>query len=240
MKNRTKPTVICHMISSIDGRLQVERYSKLFDSENQNFGLETYLDLGLKIDADAWMIGKGTVQAMGCDQLFQAVENVAPRDFNTFVSDKTSSRWCVVFDSKGQILFPNNRLENDNIIVVLGEKVSQAYLDDLKSKQISYCFAGKDGKDHHLALSVLHSEFGIKTLLLEGGGILNGAYLKEGLIDEISILLYPGIDGMSGVSSIFEYKGNSNHPAQGQSLELVDLQKLEKGFVWFRYKVHKE
>ena len=235
-----KTKVICHMITTIDGRLQVERYSKLFNSENQNFGLETYLNLHLKIDADAWMMGKGTVQAMGYDQIFHSDQQITPKNFTSFISHKTSSRWCVIFDSKGEIFFPDNNLEGDNIIVVLGEKISQEYLDYLQQKQISYCFAGENGKDHHIAMSVLYTDFGIKTLLLEGGGILNGTYLKEGLIDEISIVLYPGVDGLSGISSIFEYKGNDKNPAQGQSLELVDLQKLEKGLVWLKYKVHKE
>ena len=50
----------------------------------------------------------------------------------------------------------------------------------------------------------LRAEFGIETLSLQGGGIINGAFLKAGLLDELSLLIYPGIDGLSGVPSVFE------------------------------------
>lgn len=106
---------------------------------------------------------------------------------------------------------------------------------------ISYLFAGKNGKDFNLALSTLYAEFGIKRALLEGGGGLNGNFLQAQLIDELSIVLYPGIDGLSGISSIFEYKGSeTNMPSIGQSYTLKDLQKLEADLIWLRYDVHKE
>jgi riboflavin biosynthesis pyrimidine reductase len=34
----------------------------------------------------------------------------------------------------------------------------------------------------------------IRRLLLEGGGHINGAFLQAGLVDEISLLLVPGVD----------------------------------------------
>ncbi len=35
----------------------------------------------------------------------------------------------------------------------------------------------------------------------------NGAFLKAGLIDEISVLIHPAVDGLAGVQTIFEYQG---------------------------------
>lgn len=53
-------------------------------------------------------------------------------------------------------------------------------------------------------LSVVPDELGarlpIKKLLLEGGAKMNGAFLKAGLVDEISLLLRPAIDGKTGAS----------------------------------------
>ena len=49
--------------------------------------------------------------------------------------------------------------------------------------------------------------------------------------------IYPGIDGLSGTPSIFEYNGEpAEFPADGQALELVFAQKLENGVVALRYK----
>lgn len=235
-----KTKVICHMISSVDGRLQIERYSKLHNTENQDLALNVYLDLGNQIEADAWMVGSGTVLSMGLSQVSKSVDDVPTKRTTTFVSKGNSKRFCVVFDSKGMIDYPSNTFEGDNIIVVLGESVSDKYLTYLENMGISYLFAGKDGKNLSQALSILHTDFGIKTALLEGGGVVNGNFWKAGLIDEFSILLYPGIDGLSGISSIVEYKGTeSNMPSQNQSLSLKDATKLEAGLVWLKYDVHK-
>ena len=40
--------------------------------------------------------------------------------------------------------------------------------------------------------------------LLEGGGHLNGSLLKAGLVDELSLLHYPVIDGAASSPTIFE------------------------------------
>ncbi len=69
--------------------------------------------------------------------------------------------------------------------------------------------------------------------------IINVAFLKAGLIDEISIAIYPGIDGLSGIPSIFECVGTPNDlPAKGQSLELQSVKQLAENVVWLIYTVH--
>ena len=45
-----------------------------------------------------------------------------------------------------------------------------------------------------MVLDKLASRFQIKTLLLEGGGKINGSMLRIGAIDELSILVAPAVD----------------------------------------------
>jgi hypothetical protein len=60
------------------------------------------------------------------------------------------------------------------------------------------------------------------------------------LIDEISLLVYPGIDGLSGMPTIFEYAGGEDgQPAVGQTLRHIATETLEGGMVWLRYRVEK-
>ena len=40
----------------------------------------------------------------------------------------------------------------------------------------------------------------MKRLLLEGGGGTNGAFLRAGLIDELSLILCPAVDGAKGAN----------------------------------------
>ena len=43
----------------------------------------------------------------------------------------------------------------------------------------------------------LYALFGIDHLLLEGGGRLNGTFIREGLVDEYTVLLVATVDGGS-------------------------------------------
>ena len=85
------------------------------------------------------------------------------------------------------------------------------------------------------ALTRIAEGFGIDRLLLEGGGMLNGTFLANGLIDATSTLILPVIDGNSGAPAIYEQGAG---PAQ--SLELVQAETLENGIVWLRHSVSRE
>lgn len=64
--------------------------------------------------------------------------------------------------------------------------------------------------------------------------------LAASLIDELSLVIYPGIDGLTTAPSIFEYLGASDErPASGQSLELLSSKTLDNGIVWLRYRFHR-
>ena len=145
---------------------------------------------------------------------------------------------AVALDPQGKLHYGKDHVAGDHVIAVLGENVPAAYLDELQRDGVSYLFAGPDGRDLAKALQQLGSDFGVRLLLLEGGGRTNGAFLKAGLIDEISIIVYPGIDGLAGISSIFEYAGDPGElPAAGRSLRLIAAETLEGGAVWLRYGV---
>ena len=60
------------------------------------------------------------------------------------------------------------------------------------------CSAGRGGIDFARVLETLNREFGIRRLLVEGGGRINGSLLKAGLVDELSLLLAPAVDGLAG------------------------------------------
>lgn len=101
--------------------------------------------------------------------------------------------------------------------------------------------AGPKGDDVPRLLGALAADFGMTRVLVEGGGTINGAFLKAGVIDELSLMLYPGIDGLAGVPSIFEYQGAADEkPAEGQSMELVAVETLPDGIVWLRYRFHRQ
>ncbi len=54
------------------------------------------------------------------------------------------------------------------------------------------------------------------------------------------MLVYPAIDGLAGIPSIFEYVGGTDEqPAACRSLRHLATETLEGGTVWLRYSVER-
>lgn len=235
-----KPKIICHMLSSVDGRLLNERWTPLYDGKPFGEAGKVYAETGKALGTQAWMFGKNTLQQGFFPNRFDGEGSPAARDFTTHCGHRDSARMFVVADPEGEIAYDADTVRGDNIIAILGEQVSESYLEHLRRMGISYLFAGPDGCDLPLAMHKLYTEFGIGSLSLQGGGVINGAFLKAGLLDELSLLIYPGIDGLSGIPSIFEWMGGKEDlPASGQSLELLAAETLANGVVRLHYRFHK-
>ena len=103
---------------------------------------------------------------------------------------------------------------------------------------MSYFFAGEREVDLARALEFLNQELGIKRLLIEGGGGSNGAFLRAGLVDELSLAIQPAVDGGSGAPSIFDTSGKgAGVPPPVASMTLESSQVLDGGAVWLRYRI---
>lgn len=235
-----RPKIICHMWSSIDGRLFPDRWTAPAAGIEAETLWAHYEEVGSRFESDGWIVGRRTMQVMLESKPPRRVKPAGDDLRSTHVADRKGRDVAVVFDPHGKLHYSQDDFGGDHIIAVLSGKVSDDYLTELREDGVSYLFAGPDGNDLAGALEKLGKTFGLKTLLLEGGGRINGSFLKEGLIDEISLLVYPGIDGLAGISSIFEYAGaEDEQPAAGQSLRHVSTETLEGGIVWLRYRVEK-
>ncbi|MBB4200474.1 5-amino-6-(5-phosphoribosylamino)uracil reductase [Rhodoblastus sphagnicola] len=230
-----RPRIICHMMSSIDGRLLTQRWTRPASGIGDDIVPRHYEQVAARLGGDGFLIGRKTMEEYACVTAHEPTTGGdAPRKIH--VADRKGRAIAVVVDPHGKLHYAKDDASGDHIVAVLSETVSDDYLATLRKAGISYLFAGADGTDLSGAMDVLGASFDIQTILLEGGGRINGAFLKAGLIDEISLLIYPGIDGLAGVSSIFEYVGTGDErPAAGRSLRHMATETLEGGMVWLRY-----
>lgn len=236
-----KPKVICHMMSSVDGRLHMQRWSKPYGKDSFEDIATPYFKVSNDFGAQGVLIGRTTFQEHYASGSTDFTVYAPAAEHTPYIGARQSERSVIVLDPKGKVAYEDNAMWGENIIAVLSEQVSDEYMAHLREKGISYLFAGKDGKDLEKALTTLADVFGMKLILLEGGAIANGAFLKAGLIDELSLMIYPGIDGLSGMPSVFEYMGKADElPAAGQSLELIDSEVMADGLVRLLYKFHKD
>jgi len=227
MRHADRPYVICHMLPSLDGRI-VLRDWKVSNATRE------YERTAATFEADAWIIGRVSMEPYAGNARVPARksrERVAREDF---VAPHDASSFAIAIDPHGKLKWTKSDIDGEHVITILTKSVSDAYLAFLRSKGISYLFGGKSRIDLASVLRRLRAKFAIKTLLLEGGGKINGSFLKANLIDELSILVAPVADGTTGTATLFDVD-NGKTPAR--KLELKSIEKRAGGIVWLRYKV---
>ena len=225
-------------MSSVDGRLLPARWTAPFDGTAPSELFKEYAAIGKSLDADAWMFGKATTREAFPYKFMPKGEPVGESG-KVFVGNRTSSRLFITIDPDADIFFTSDRLRGDNILVILGTNATTDYLSALEEKGISYIVVD-DVCDLRNALTLAKQYFNVQIISLQGGGIIDGAMLALGLIDELSLVVYPGIDGLASSPSIFEYLGRpGEQPAAGQALELLYVEQRPNGIVGLRYKFHK-
>ena len=226
-----KPYVICHMVASIDGRILSRRWRPppadrgLFERLHDRLG------------GDAWLVGRVTGQEFARGAAYpRHADQSYPRQ--SWFARRDAAAWGVVLDARGTIAWGRGDIGGDPIVAVLTEAVDEAHLAGLRGDGVSYIFAGARELDLRLALELLNRELGIARLLVEGGGVANGALLRAGLIDEISLAIIPAIDGARGAPSVFDsIEAEAGIAAPIQAMTLIGAETLEGGAVWLRYRL---
>ncbi|HZB94093.1 MAG TPA: dihydrofolate reductase family protein [Stellaceae bacterium] len=230
-----KPHVICHMVASIDGRILSSRWRpKIAGSA----GL--FERLHEQLAGDAWLVGRVTGSEFAKAETYpRHTEHSYPRE--PWFARRDAGPWGIVLDALGKIAWGRSDIGGDAIVAVLTEQVSDAHLAGLRGDGVSYIFAGERELDLRLALELLHRELGIERLLLEGGGVANGAFLRAGLVDEISLVICPAVDGAKGAPSVFDSgddEAGARAPLRRMTLARSDV--LEGGAVWLRYELEND
>lgn len=106
----------------------------------------------------------------------------------------------------------------------------------LRKLGISYIVAGVETLDYEMAMEKLKKLFGIETLMLGGGGVLNWSFIQAGMCDEVSVVIAPVADGSSKTPALFNAKDEwaSDTPV---AFELQSAEIKDGGSVWLRYLV---
>ncbi len=194
-----------------------------------------YETTGSLLEGDAWICGRTTMQQhFAEDEPFMSGSNRPAGPQPVYVARKAKS-YAISVDTTGKLRWESGDLDGDHLICVAGERVPEDYLYMLRDKGISYIVAGESAVDLVKAVNLLGENFGIRQLLLEGGGHINGAFLQADLVDEVSILLVAGIDGRHEVPAVFDGVNRSSKTAV--PLKLKSVERRERDALWLRYQV---
>lgn len=197
--------VIIHMYESIDGKIDGDWDGLPGDKASGDY----YDDILFKI-SNTNANGTNTIvmyAAPGKVDLSQY--DPAGIDYQDWVpAGISSATWDVSFDRRGRAGWEKNYFnyagKKSRAIEVVTRLADRRYLAFLRSMQIPYLVCGDDQIDFNSALVKLRQYFGIKKVALGGGALINGAFLKAGLVDEISLVMAPYISGDTGKKGTFD------------------------------------
>jgi len=223
-----RPYIVCHMLSSIDGRIDGAVLRDVIAGS-------VYEATGATLRGDAWVCGRTTMQRHFAEKrLFvsRTGKHAGPQPVHV---GRRAPSYAVAIDTMGRLRWSGSDIDGDHLICVVSERAPADYLTFLRERGISFIVAGRQSVDLPRAVTHLAKHFGIKRLLLEGGGNINGGFLQAHLIDEISLLVAPGIDGRREVPTVFD--GMNPLLTRAVRLRLKSVEKRTKGLLWIRYEV---
>jgi 2,5-diamino-6-(ribosylamino)-4(3H)-pyrimidinone 5'-phosphate reductase len=220
------PRVIIHNVVSADGRVGG------FTPD-----LGQYYELAATWNEDATLAGSVTISVPAEEM---------PTD-DAVTSDPPAVGWhdtrplLVVPDSRGRVRhwealrrWPYWR----GFVALCSRCTPGEYLEFLHGVDVDCILAGDDHVDLRRALVELRRRYDVKVIRVDSGGTLNGVLLRAGLVDEVSLLVFPALVGGSTERSVFRAPDPAS-PDDAIKLRLLHSKRLRHGSVWLRYEVLK-
>ena len=229
-----KPYVICHMLISLDGRIHPSRWTESPDGDRKVWS-SAYEKVHETLAGDAWLVGRVTMAEMSPAEAHPPAPPFSVARPHYF-AQRDAGRFAIAFDRSAKLHFSKPHVGGDHVVVLLGPGVPDSHLAELTQDGVSYIVAEDEAMNARPLFELLRKELGIGRLLVEGGGNVNGSLLAAGLVDELSILLAPAVDGALGITGLFEVPDASGLAGKAR-LHLASNETLEHGMVHLRYAV---
>jgi riboflavin biosynthesis pyrimidine reductase len=219
------------MMASIDGRIVTDGWPLSAEERRQ------YEEVHALLEPDAWMCGRVTMELHFAEGTRSDAETARehhgpPRE--DFVAPGDHHSFAIALDPRGKLRWESGDVEGDHVVAVLTERVTDDYLVELRRRGVSYLLAGRDDVDLPLALEKIGARLGVRTLMLEGGGGINGSLLRAGLVDDVSLLVAPVVDGRVGTPALFDVADAGVAPRR---LALEHVERRADDVLWLRYRV---
>jgi 2,5-diamino-6-(ribosylamino)-4(3H)-pyrimidinone 5'-phosphate reductase len=224
------PRVILHCAVSLDGK-----------TDGFPVDLQQYYEL-----ASTW---KEDATLAGSDTFLKAASEAPPEDESALLPPRVDPDdrrpILAVPDSRGRIRtwhYLRSLPYWRGFVALCSKSTPQEYLRYLKERHIDIIIAGEDHVDLRAALQELYGRYGVKVVRVDAGGTLNGLLLSQGLVNELSVLVYPSLAGGKGRGGIFVAPGQPAATSPEGTIEAIPLklmaaEKLKGDVMWLRYEV---
>jgi riboflavin biosynthesis pyrimidine reductase len=214
-----RPYLIVNFVASADGRVTLGGRSGPLGDEGDHAMFH-----GLREQVDAVLAGTGTLRVEHYGRILGKPERRERRAARGLSAEPLA---CLITRS-GEIPDDLPMLEEPEQLVVIFSPVDR----DLSSHRAQVRLERLDPGELTLTTAVrrLREEYGVRSLLCEGGPTLFGALLQEGLVDELFLTIAPKLAGGGRGPAIT----SGPELADPAGLRLVWL--LERdGYLYLRY-----
>ena len=222
-----RPITTLFMLSSVDGKISTGATDEL--DVDRDFpkingvaeGLHQYYEI--EQTTDLWSLNSGRVQdKMGVNE--KDFPEKSPVSFvlidNTHLKRHGVEYFCAL---------------SQDFVLVTSNKSHPAF--EVKAENLHIIY--QENPSLADALSRLKSELGCERLTIQSGGTLNGAFLREKLIDFVDIVVAPILIGGKDTPTLIDGESLRGADELGGLgvLELIECRVLADSYLRLRYKV---
>ena len=187
---KSRPHVTLSAAMSMDGKIATRTGNSELSSKEDLIRVHK-----LRANVDAILVGKHTVMI---DDPLLTVKYVKGKNPIRVILDSTAS-----IKSTSKIIKTCKTIPT---IIVVSEKATQKNIIRLEKEGLEVIKCGQNEINLKKLLHILRKK-NIKSLLVEGGGLTNWSFIKNGLVDEIIVTITPYVIGGSNAISLFQGKG---------------------------------
>ena len=228
----TRPITTLFMLESLDGKINSGNSDALdVDRDWKNIpglkeGLQQYYDI--ESNTDIFSLNTGRVMAkIGVNERKDEPEKM---DAVTFV----------IIDNAPHL---NERGIDylcrwvGKLILVTTNSEHPAY--ELRDKYDNLVIFGYEKLDLGQVLTDMYDQFGAERLTIQSGGSLNGAFLREDLIDYVNVVVAPVLVGGKDTPTLIDGEAISTTEELDKirPMKLIECKALSDSYVQLRYEV---
>ena len=183
-----RPYLGLNMVSTLDGKATIDWHTKGISSD-----LDRELFHHLRTQTDAVMVGAGTARTERYGRIAKSDELRAKRAREGLAAEPLAVVVSARLDLPADL--PLLQQEEQKVVIATG---ADAVLRGTNA-EIEYL---RVGDDLPLMLSRLREEYGVRSILCEGGPTLNSHLFAAGLVDELFLTMSPKVSGGAAALTI--------------------------------------
>lgn len=245
-KATPRPRVIVSSTASLDGRITLSKAERLLapdvDRRWKSCWPPDVPDLIAQRAANieerhhptVFLEGSGTFVAATAGPVTGIAGRHDPSDLRHDWLPELAPKWFAVVDGRGRVPWSFTSSADISLLVLVSARTPLGYLAWLRTLEVPYLLAGDDRVDLRLALNKIGHLLGATCIVSEGGGGINGALLRGGLVDEVQMIWFPTVIG--GADTPSSFAGDSLAPEEAPlSMAHRGTVVGKHGSIWSRY-----